>query len=108
MGLDWDEGGYGVGFDFGVVGGCWMSITKHGHEHAAHGGRELPHCGSVNDLFGADVALVQEKEARDGGVLQGGVATARLSYLWEYKRKREKFPKRKGEKGGKGEFPEIY
>jgi hypothetical protein len=33
---------------------------------------------------------------------------ARLSYLWEYKRKREKFPKRKGEKRGKGEFPKIY
>jgi hypothetical protein len=29
---------------------------------------------------------------------------ARLSYLWEYKRKREKFPKRKGEKGEKGNF----
>ena len=51
-----------------------MSITKHGHEHAAHGGRGLPHRGSVNDLFSADAVLVQEKEARDGGVLQGGVA----------------------------------
>ena len=56
------------------VAGNRMSITKHGHEHAAHGGRGLPHRGSVNDLFGADAALVQEKEARDGGVLQVGVA----------------------------------
>jgi hypothetical protein len=29
---------------------------------------------------------------------------ARLSYLWEYKRKREKFPKRKGEGGKKRNF----
>jgi hypothetical protein len=28
----------------------------------------------VNDLFGADAALVQEKETRDGGMLQAGVA----------------------------------
>ena len=55
------------------VVGNRMSIAKHGHEHAPHG-RGLPHRGSVNDLFGADAALVQEKEARDGGVLQAGVA----------------------------------
>ncbi|KIM37341.1 hypothetical protein M413DRAFT_277759 [Hebeloma cylindrosporum] len=49
------------------------SAVKHGHEHAGHV-RGLPHRGSVNDLFGTDAALVQEKEARDEDVLQGGVA----------------------------------
>jgi len=71
LGLELDE--EGTASASSEVAGNRMSITKHGHEHAAHG-RGLPHRGSVNDLFSVDAALVQEKEARDGGVLQGGVA----------------------------------
>ena len=71
LGLELDE--EGTASASSEVAGNRTSITKHGHEHAAHG-RGLPHRGSVNDLFSVDAALVQEKEARDGGVLQGGVA----------------------------------
>lgn len=73
LALELDEEGTASASASSEVVGNRMSIAKHGHEHAAHG-RGLPHRPSVNDLFGADAALVQEKEARDGGVLQGGVA----------------------------------
>lgn len=73
LGLDLEEEGTASASASASSEAVGTSMTKHGHEHAAHG-RGLPHRGSVNDLFGADAASVQEKEARDGGVLQAGVA----------------------------------